>query len=1074
MIKRAGHVGISFAGLTAVMLALAVAPAAHANPVDGKLAAGAASIRSKGKTLTIHQTTDKAIIDWRGFDIGADEHTRFQQPNSGSFTLNRVNSDTPSNIQGRLSANGNIALVNPNGVLFGKGAQVDVNGLIAATADIRNQDFMAGKLRFSQPGNPDALISNEGRITAREAGLVGIVAPQVLNSGTIQANLGNIQLSSGDKFTVDLYGNGLMEVSVSDSMSTQLVQNSGTIRTAGGSIALTAADGRNIVDSLIQVDGELSAPSISKRKGKIVIAAAPIKNRNSRVVLSGKAKAQNIAVRADDITLAAGSVLDASGEQGGDITIGGEYQGKDAAPHARHVRVEKGATILNNGLHGDGGRTIIWSDERTDFHGTISARGGSTTGDGGFTEVSSKGLLNYTGFADMHAPNGIMGSLLLDPYNLTISSDADYGLLGSFTSDQPDSILNVSTLLTALGGGNVTVQTGAGGAEAGNITVADALNWGNASTLTLQASNNILINAAITAATGGLTLDATNAISATAEIAVDRFTLDNGLWTQNATNLPDFSANTFIVNSDTSTSFLRAAGGNGSTTPYEIVDAYGLQGIATDKALGNVIYAYRGGDATNNGSYFDASGALHTDGTGGLGYAANGARYIVHRYITTGAASFVPVAGVEEIEYLLVGGGGGGGTTTGFSNGAGGGGGAGGLVTNLGEAALAVTAGNTYTITVGTGGNAGGAGLVSGTNGGNSSIDTIVALGGGGGSGGNVVGQTGGSGGGSRGNAGGAAAQPGSASGGDGFAGGGGTAASGDSGGGGGGAAGAGQALTSLKGGDGGAGAGNTITGTSLTYAGGGGGGGAQADIIGAGGTGGGGSGANNSTLSTAGQSTTGGGGGGGNNNQLGSAGGSGIVVIRYLSPEVTLGGSFTVNDKQYDGNTTATLATNSLTPAGVTGITGVSISGLVAAPSFASAAVGNGITVALNPSSANLSGSNAGFYTLSLAGPPTTTASITSPPAAVPIQYAPEPPVVPAPQPAPAPEPTPAPQAQAAPLPSTYTQMSQNAISFEHHAGNTENETDVVPVAVDSPDSELPVGMLTIESRLKEQFGLQ
>lgn len=150
----------------------------HANPEGGVVSAGDATITNNASTVHIDQHTDRAVIDWRGFDIAPNERTEFQQPGSGSIALNRVNSTTASHIDGQLSANGNIVIVNQNGVVFGRGAQVDVNSLVATTSDIGNDRFMAGgKLVFDKPGNPDAQIINEGTITAKDAGLVGLVAP---------------------------------------------------------------------------------------------------------------------------------------------------------------------------------------------------------------------------------------------------------------------------------------------------------------------------------------------------------------------------------------------------------------------------------------------------------------------------------------------------------------------------------------------------------------------------------------------------------------------------------------------------------------------------------------------------------------------------------------------------------------------------------------------------------------------------------------------------------------------------------------------------------------------------------
>ena len=196
---------------------------ASANPVGGTVSAGSANIVTSSKKVDINQQSNKAVIDWRGFDIAPDETTAFHQPSASSLTLNRVNSGSASNINGALTANGNVVIVNQNGIVFGSSARVDVNGIIASTANISNDKFMNsnGKLVFDQAGNPNAQIINNGSITAKDAGLVGLVAPGVINNGMIVARLGKVTLASGDTETVDLYGDSLMEVAVSDKVQSQ-------------------------------------------------------------------------------------------------------------------------------------------------------------------------------------------------------------------------------------------------------------------------------------------------------------------------------------------------------------------------------------------------------------------------------------------------------------------------------------------------------------------------------------------------------------------------------------------------------------------------------------------------------------------------------------------------------------------------------------------------------------------------------------------------------------------------------------------------------------------------------------
>ena len=472
--QRAIAFGASFSFIISAM-----APA-FANPSDGVVRAGDASIHTNGSTLEVHQRSDRAVIDWKQFDIAPNEHTRFIQPSNKSVALNRIHGGVASTIAGSLSANGTIILVNPNGMVFSKGAKVNVGSLIATTSDSDNKAFMNGNMRFNKPGAVGASVVNQGTITAAEAGLVGLVAPVVVNSGVISAKLGKVSMASADTFTADLYGDGLYAFAVRPEAVGQLVAHSGKVHAEGGDILLTAAQGAKIVNSVVSVEGELHAPSVAERNGKIVIEALgsnavagndaalkSTKSGQSNALINGgllnvsgyKAgeKGGEIRVSADEIAIMDGSLLDASGHTGvastqtrstikddatvrthdefmqhpqragGSIRIGGDYLGTGNAPAARFVHVAPKAVLKNDAVHsGDGGRTIVWSDNRTDYHGVTFARGGEQGGHGGFLETSGKLLLNADGFAEMTAQEGYRkGTYLLDPNDIYIYGNVD-------------------------------------------------------------------------------------------------------------------------------------------------------------------------------------------------------------------------------------------------------------------------------------------------------------------------------------------------------------------------------------------------------------------------------------------------------------------------------------------------------------------------------------------------------------------------------------------------------------------------------------------------------------------------
>src|SRR5271157_499490 len=406
---------------------------AYANPQGGTVSAGQATISSNGNQLNINQTTGSAVIDWRSFNIAKGELTKITEPSASSMQLDRVNDANPSQILGSLTANGHIVLVNPNGVFFGPGSTVDAAGIVATTANISNDKFMAGgRLAFNQPGNPNAAIVNQGTITAADAGLVGFVAPTVANQGVITAKLGTVALASGDTFTLDMTGDHKIEVAVSGDLQQQIVSNSGTIQADGGTIQLTAAAARNVVDS-ISNSGIIQANSVRNVNGRILLYAEGSnavpgnvtakkgqKQGTSTVLNSGTitatssceaqsdcagsaskgpalagapqdyGKGGTISILGDNIGILSGSLIDASGATGGGtVKIGGDFHGGGSIPAALHTIVQSGTVIDANAItSGNGGNVTVWADDWTNFAGNIYARGGVTAGNGGFVETS--------------------------------------------------------------------------------------------------------------------------------------------------------------------------------------------------------------------------------------------------------------------------------------------------------------------------------------------------------------------------------------------------------------------------------------------------------------------------------------------------------------------------------------------------------------------------------------------------------------------------------------------------------------------------------------------------------------
>jgi filamentous hemagglutinin family protein len=514
----------TLAGLACVAV-LASAPG-HANPLGASVPAGGGSGTIQGQgtnSVTINQSSQNLIINWNTFDIGKGETTTFNQTmGSSSVALNRViGGHGPSSLDGTLTANGHVFIVNGDGILFGPNSSINAAGFLATTHNISDADFLAGKYNFNIPGNPNASIVNLGSITAASGGFAALVAPGVRNAGTITATLGTVSLAAGNAFTLDFYGDRLITLAVTDQIASvardvqtgetlkSLVSNTGKLSANGGRVELTAAAARAVVDSVINNKGVIEANSVGTRNGMIVLRAAtgaskPAGAPTQTIALSGKisaagkdkgTKGGTVVVTGENIVLS-GASIDASGDAGGGkVLIGGDTGGGHPSPAAANLELAKlesfviptattvsvdGASVINTSAtgQGGGGKVVLWSDQQTTFAGTILARGGASGGDGGFVETSGHQNLLYTGAVELSAPKGQVGTALLDPSAGVIDA----------TCSSLSSCITTSAIQAGLGSANFIVTT-----DSGNITVDSNVNltWG-ANTLTLSAFNNIV------------------------------------------------------------------------------------------------------------------------------------------------------------------------------------------------------------------------------------------------------------------------------------------------------------------------------------------------------------------------------------------------------------------------------------------------------------------------------------------------------------------------------------------------------------------------------------------------------
>ena len=595
---------------------------AAGNPTGGAVVAGSATIAQPSAAVTdIYQQSNRAIIDWKSFNIAPGETTQFIQPSSSAFVLNRVTGGDPSQIAGSLIANGSVALINGSGIFFLKGSEVDVNTLVATPSDISNANFMAGKLIFNiPPTNPTATVVNEGNISLADRGLGALVAPGVANSGVIDAKLGTVVLAGAKTFTVDLYGDGLINFDVTGKVAevpatidgkpaTALVSNTGRISADGGTIELTAAAVDGIVSDLVSAGGTLAARSVGSRTGTVEIDGG--RSTEGAVQVGGSVDVSGagagepggtVGIHGGLIDIAAGATINASGAAGG---------GAVRVDGIQATTVAAGTSISADAVDtGNGGEVVVRSHGATTFAGTISALGGVEGGNGGFIETSGTSLdIGASARVDASA-RGTAGTWLLDPTNIDIGPTLA-------------STINASPI-------NVAVQA------SGSITVNSSLT--PQASLGLDAGNDIVLNAEINFATnasnGSLALQAGGSITQTAgEITMAGGTLS-------------FSAGSGIGTPSAAIATVGVANLAATTATGGIFIANGNSGDVAIAASGGLILT-AGSSPTTVGTAVDDADTALNELSGGTG--AN-ALVIATQDLPVDPVSFAAVTGLSATD----------------------------------------------------------------------------------------------------------------------------------------------------------------------------------------------------------------------------------------------------------------------------------------------------------------------------------------------------------------------------------------------------------------------------------------
>ena len=382
----------------------------HAAPTGGVVTSGNATISQNGNITNVNQSTSKSSINWQGFSINSNETVNFNQTNVNSITLNRVVGNERSVIDGALNANGQVWILNSNGILFNKNAKVNTAGIVATTKDISDADFQAGNYKFS--GESKASVVNLGTIEASESGYVALLANTVQNDGTIKAYKGTVHLTGASEATINLNGNSIVSLTVNKGVLDALVENKGAVIADGGKIYLTTNAVDEILKGVVNNTGILEAKSLDDITGKVEVFA-----HGGTANISG--------------------TIDASAPVSGD---GGfiETSGKN-------VKISKDTKITTKS---ETGKTGTWLIDPVDF--TIAASGGDIDGATLSADLSSTDIViqSSMGSIGMKGDINVNDNVTWTTNKLTLEAEGN---------------ININANLKANSNGSLDMKTGYNG-----------------------------------------------------------------------------------------------------------------------------------------------------------------------------------------------------------------------------------------------------------------------------------------------------------------------------------------------------------------------------------------------------------------------------------------------------------------------------------------------------------------------------------------------------------------------------------------------------------------------------------
>ncbi|MEY4589399.1 MAG: hypothetical protein RL497_1475, partial [Pseudomonadota bacterium] len=670
----------TFSPNKAQLLALAIASITQgfcalvwAAPEGGQVVAGQGAIEQIEKETRIQQATERLSIDWKNFDVNSDERVKFIQPNSSSIAFNRILSNKGSLIQGQIDANGQVVLINPNGIIFTQGASVNAGALIASALQMSDQDYLNGKFTLNALEGTEGRVINSGLLNAATGGNISLIGQSVENNGLISANLGSVNLAAGKEAVLTFEPNGLIGVKITQEVLQKdlgvdaAIINNGEIKTEGGKVLLTASVSKDIFSQAVNTgelkqaksavvhedgsftlgggadvqntgainvggegkageaviigenitnQGTVSADSQTENAGKIEITAKNINETKDKGTVTAVAhkngKGGDIKLLGDKVGLLDSAKIDASGANGGgQVLLGGDKTGDNPlVKNAQFLYVSEEAQVHVDGIKsGAGGKLIAFSEDTTRIGGVLSAAGGHLYGDGGFIETSGWQGLDIIRAPNVSAESGNAGKWLIDPNNITIE---DSNFLIGFPSAGYES----SSDTARIGWQRIQSVLNSGGTV--EIITGQSNNQ-NGGTISISAGRTLALTQE-----GTLTLRAKNNIEVTqsasgATVSATGAKLNLNLFADNAIDLRaakiDTNGGTFIATANTGTI--------SSTNEITTSGAYNTNALAADYIARNsagaiTLTATAGAISVNK---LTASGGAVTDHAGSNGAA---------------------------------------------------------------------------------------------------------------------------------------------------------------------------------------------------------------------------------------------------------------------------------------------------------------------------------------------------------------------------------------------------------------------------------------------------------------------